>query len=66
MSKVTHILVDSFIDNDGRRSVIHFNSVEAVKNYIASNPDILKDTVSTFYKVDEIKPTRTVTIDVSL
>lgn len=67
MKEVTHILVFPVENKDtGVRNVIHFYGVEQLKNYIAGNPDILKVGSVSFYKVDEIKPTRTVTIDVSL
>lgn len=49
-----------------KHNVIHFYKVEEVKAYIEAHPEILDNKGACFYKVDEIKPTRTVTIDVSL
>lgn len=64
--KVTHILVRTS-DVDGiNPSIIHFYSVEEVKKYISTFPDVLTEKMASFYKVEEIKPTRKVVIDVSL
>lgn len=67
MNQVTHIIVSGDVnENTQQRSVLHFYNVNEVKSYIERNPNILDDSNAAFYKVDEIKPTRTVTIDVSL
>lgn len=49
-----------------KNEATHFYSVAEVKSYIEKYPEVLQSTEYTFYKVDEIRPTRTVTIDVSL
>lgn len=50
-----------------KTNVTHFYSVGEVKNYIEKNPNTLEDSSKyAFYRVEQIVPTRTVTIDVSL
>lgn len=53
-------------DKNLLREVTHFYSIPEVKSYIELHPEVLEEQGATFYKVEEIKPTRTVTIDVSL
>lgn len=49
-----------------KQEVTHFYTANEVKGYIEKYPAILDNKDARFYKVDEIKPTRSVVIDVSL
>lgn len=60
-SKIESETIENF-----KHEIIHFYTINEVKSYIERNPEILNNNDASFYKVDEIKPTRTVTVDVSL